>query len=98
PVAEKFEALIAAPGGFFVPAAAPGRQRARMGQRLVEQPRSSEVVADGADEVVLRPDRGTGGADRPGANRCRETAGHSGPRTAIARIPTIEPSRPSRRR
>ena len=54
PVTQKLEPLImplnrAAPG-----LAAHGRDRARMGQRLVQQGRSAESVADPQREVVVR--------------------------------------------
>src|SRR5438552_8385195 len=77
PIAEEFEALVAALAEFPTPTATLGDECAGMGQGLFEQLAAGELVADNLWQVR-----------RGHVSSRRETAGCSGSRTAIARTST----------
>jgi len=92
-VAEEFETLVRALDGSPTPAAtAFGNERARMGQRLLQELAAGELVADDVRERLRRQDAR--------ASAQPEAADRNGSRTAISRssAATGGPTRRSKRR
>src|SRR5262252_8500098 len=87
PVAEEFEALVAAFEELAMLPAALGNERAGMGQGLSKQLATGELVTDDFRQIL-----------RGHVNSHRETGGYSGSQTAISIAPRSASTRRSRKR